>query len=151
LVGDGPEEERLRARCLRENISNVSFVGFRHKAELPKYLAISDVFVFPTLGDTYGLVVDEAMACSLPVISTSSAGEIGERIEEGLNGFIVPPRDPKALLDRMEVLSLDASLRERMGKASGDRMRGQGPERWAEDFERAVVTTLAASPVGLAR
>src|SRR5207302_9112235 len=107
LVGDGPEEERLRARCVGENISNVLFVGFRHKAELPKYLAVSDVFVFPTLGDTYGLVVDEAMACSLPVISTSSAGEIRERIQDGFNGFTVPPRDPKALLARMQMLDMD--------------------------------------------
>lgn len=151
LVGDGPEEARLRARCRRENISNVSFVGFHHKAELPNYFAASDVFVFPTLGDTYGLVVDEAMASSLPVISTTSAGEIGERIEEGFNGFTVPPRDPTALLDRMEVLAMDALLRKRMGKASGDRMLGQGPDRWAEDFEHAVVSTLATTRVGLRR
>jgi glycosyltransferase involved in cell wall biosynthesis len=151
LVGDGPEEAKLRARCSGEHITNVFFVGFRHKGELPKYFAVSDVFVFPTLGDPYGLVVDEAMACSLPVISTTSAGEIGERVEEGVNGFRVPPRDAKALLDRMEVLATDASMRIRMGKASGDRMVGQSPDRWAEDFEHAVLSTLATPRVGRRR
>jgi glycosyltransferase involved in cell wall biosynthesis len=151
LVGDGPEEERLRLRCRQEGIANVIFAGFRHKAELPNYFAMSDVFVFPTLGDPYGLVVDEAMACSLPVISTTSAGEIEGRITDGVNGFTVRPRDVNALLDRMELLAMDSSLRKRMGKASGDRMRGLGPDKWAEDFEHAVIRTLATPRTGVWR
>ena len=151
LVGDGPDEAKLRARCRSESITNVFFVGFRHKGELPKYLGISDVFVFPTLGDPYGLVVDEAMACSLPVIATTSTGEIADRIEEGVNGFIVPSGDAGALRDRMEVLALDGRLRSRMGRAAAGKMSGQGPERWAEDFEHAVFSTLAMPRVELER
>lgn len=138
VVGNGLEEAPLRQRCAAQGIRNVVFAGFQQRDVLPSYYAAADVFVFPTLGDPYGLVVDEAMACSLPVISTSAAGEIRDRIEDGVNGFIVPPRNGIALLDRMEALASDEGTRARMGAASLARIQGHTPERWAEDFERAV-------------
>lgn len=143
IVGDGLEEARLRERCRRERLRNIVFAGFRQKPELPHYYAASDVFVFPTLGDPYGLVVDEAMACSLPVISTSAAGEIQDRIEEGVNGYIVPPGNSTALCERMERLARNAELRLNMGKASAQKISGHTPEQWAKDFERAVAQILS--------
>jgi glycosyltransferase involved in cell wall biosynthesis len=148
LVGDGPEEPHLRARTQAEGLRNVVFVGFVQKPELPRYYNMADVFVFPTLGDPYGLVVDEAMACSLPVLSTSAAGEIGDRIEDGVNGYVIPPENSAALLDRMELLARDSDLRGRMGQASARKIAGHTPERWAEDFERAVEVILAGPRVG---
>jgi len=138
LVGDGPEEARLRQTCAERGIHNVVFAGFQQKSDLPRYYALADVFVFPTLGDPYGLVVDEAMACGLPVISTSSAGEIRARIEEGHNGYIVPPEDVSALVESMLQLARYSDLRECMGAASADKVQGHTPEKWAEDFERIV-------------
>lgn len=143
LVGDGPEEGHLRKRSLSEGLKNVVFTGFQQKQNLPRYYAASDVFVFPTTGDPYGLVVDEAMACSLPVISTSSAGEICDRIEDGVNGFIVPAEDIVTLCNRMEQLAHDPELRVRMGQASAKKIAGHTPEQWAEDFERAVNDILS--------
>jgi glycosyltransferase involved in cell wall biosynthesis len=138
LVGDGPEEAKLKQTCAERGIRNVVFTGFRQKAELPRYYALADVFVFPTLGDPYGLVVDEAMACGLPVVSTAAAGEIRDRIEEGVNGYIVPPEDSVALAGAMQKLAEDAALRERMGAVSAQKIQGHTPERWAEDFEGIV-------------
>jgi glycosyltransferase involved in cell wall biosynthesis len=138
ILGDGPDEIPLRHTCQERAIRNVVFAGFHQKADMPRYYAIADVFVFPTLGDPYGLVVDEAMACSLPVISTSSAGEIRDRIEEGVNGYIVPPGDSALLADRMLQLANDLALRERMGRASAEKIAGRTPERWAENFEQIV-------------
>ncbi len=71
LVGDGPEEARI-ARITTSEGLRVKLAGFHQKAELPRLYAAGDVFVFPTLGDPYGLVVDEAMAAGLPVISTTA-------------------------------------------------------------------------------
>ena len=142
LVGDGPEESTLKRSCAERGIGNVVFAGFRQKSELPKYYALADVFVFPTLGDPYGLVVDEAMACGLPVISTSAAGEIRDRIEEGVNGYIVPPEDSAALAEYMLYLSRYPELRASMGQDSAEKIQGHTPEQWAEDFERIVQTLL---------
>ena len=145
LVGDGPEEARLKQICAERKIRNVVFAGFHQKPELPRYYAMADVFVFPTLGDPYGLVVDEAMACSLPVISTSAAGEIRDRVEEGVNGYIVPPENFRLLSDRMVQFVHDPKLCERMGKNSYEKIKDHTPEKWAESFERIVNSILNKS------
>lgn len=140
LVGDGAEEVRLRRHCAQRGLQNVIFSGFRQKCDLPKYYAAADVFVFPTWGDTYGLVVDEAMACFLPVISTNATGEIGDRIENGVNGYIVPPESSSALAEKMLELERDSQLRETMGRRSYEKIKDRTPEKWACDFERIVLS-----------
>jgi glycosyltransferase involved in cell wall biosynthesis len=143
LVGDGIDEARLRKRCADERLEDVVFAGFHDGDALPPLYASADVFVFPTLGDPFGMVVLEAMACGLPVISTSAAGEIADRIDEGVNGFVVPPADAEALRARMELLAGDQSLRSRMGEAATAKVAGQSPHLWAEAFEDAVDKLLA--------
>jgi glycosyltransferase involved in cell wall biosynthesis len=147
LVGDGPEERRLRQRCAEEGLRNVVLLGFQQQSELPRYYTMADVFVFPTLGDPYGMVINEAMACSLPIITTTAAGEAGYRVEDGVNGFYVPPANSAALLDRMEALARDPALRQQMGEASLARIRHEAPECWAIDFERSVDAILSRPPV----
>lgn len=142
LVGEGKDRPKLEARCEAEGVRNVVFAGFQQTARLPTYFAAGDVFVFPSLGDPYGLVVDEALASGLPVISTT-IGEITERVDEGESGFVVPPANSAALLDRMERLVVDAALRKEMGKVAAERIREFTPERWAAEFEGAVEQILA--------
>jgi glycosyltransferase involved in cell wall biosynthesis len=143
LMGNGPEEACLKQRCAQDGIKNVIFAGFVQKEELPLYYALADVFVFPTLGDPYGLVVDEAMACRLPIIATTTAGEIAARVDDGGNGFVVPPGDSDALRDRMQTLGTDEALRRRMGEASAKKVEGKTPEFWAESFEEMVKYILS--------
>lgn len=138
LLGDGEEKQNLRQICEHKKIQNVVFAGFIQKPELPQYYAAADVFVFPTLGDPYGLVVDEAMACSLPIISTSSAGEIRDRVKEGINGYIVPPQDSNALAVKMLYLANSHGLCKRMGNMSARIIHGHTPDKWAEDFKEIV-------------
>jgi len=138
LVGNGIDEARLRRRCADEGVQHVVFAGFHEGDALPPLYAAADVFVFPTLGDPFGMVVLEAMACGLPVISTSAAGEIADRIDDGVNGFVVPPADAQVLRERMELLTGSASLRRRLGDAARAKVAGQSPTIWAEAFEVAV-------------
>ena len=74
----------------------------------------ADVFVLPSVEDGFGYVTTEAMGCGLPVITTSAAGS-ADLIEEGLSGFVVPPRSVDALTDRLERLRQDRDLRHAMG------------------------------------
>jgi glycosyltransferase involved in cell wall biosynthesis len=142
LVGDGSDEQALRDYCAQKAILDVVFAGFHQRPQLAAIYGASDVFVFPTLGDTYGQVVDEAMACGLPVISTSTAGEITERVLQGVTGFIVSPRDSEAFSDRMVELG-SSRLREQMGRASRLQIAPRTPQRWAHQFESAVDRILA--------
>ena len=138
LLGDGADEKKLREQCRLNGIRNVIFAGFKQKPELPRYCVAADVFVFPTLGDPYGVVVDEAMACSLPIISTSEAGEIRDRVEEGINGYVVPAHNSGALADRMEQVAHSPEGRARMGAASFEKIKDHTAEGWAKDFEYAI-------------
>jgi glycosyltransferase involved in cell wall biosynthesis len=143
IAGDGSDEQALRDRCRKEGLKNVVFVGFFQREQLPFLYTAADVFVFPTLGDPFGQVVEEAMSCGLPIISSSAAGEIEDRIEEGVNGFIVPPMNSASLLDRMELLASDPHLRSRMGEASFRRATAYTPDLWVEKFVHAVGQILA--------
>lgn len=145
LVGDGPDEAPLRQRATDLGLRNVVFRGFVPSEALPELYVAADVFVFPTLGDPYGLVLDEAMACSLPLISTSAVGELHLRISDGLNGLIVPPADSVALARAMSALAADSEGRMRMGAESRRLVEGRTPERWAKDFERAVSAILGGA------
>lgn len=138
LVGDGEEESQLKKYCTDRGIKNVIFAGFHQKGELPRYYIAADVFVFPTLGDPYGLVVDEAMASSLPVISTNAAGEISDRIENGVNGYIVSTGNSESLSNGMLKFVDNEKLCRDMGAHSLEKIIRNTPDKWAEDFSNIV-------------
>lgn len=77
------------------------------------------VLVLPSVEDGFGLVALEAMACGLPVIVTSNCGA-ADLVEDGINGFIVPPRDEKAIAEKLNFLAANDSIRLEMGKAARD-------------------------------
>jgi glycosyltransferase involved in cell wall biosynthesis len=141
LAGTGPESDRLKARCYHEGLDDIVFLDYW--PDLPKVYGVADVFVFPTLGDPYGLVIDEAMASSMPIITTTSVGEVRDRIEDGVNGFVVRAGDSAALSDRMETLALNAELRTHMGIKSRERIADNTPNLWASRFESAIDRILS--------
>jgi glycosyltransferase involved in cell wall biosynthesis len=151
LVGDGVDEDDLRSYATKKAAGQVIFAGFRDADSLPEIYGASDVFVFPTLGDPYGLVVDEAMAAGLPVISTTAAGEIRQRIRNRENGFLVKPGCADELGARMLTLAHDRDLRRRLGMAAASHVAGRTPELWAEAFEQAVTKILSMQPLRVSR
>jgi len=81
------------------NTNNIHFIGFKSKHELQKYYRAADLFVLPTREDIWGLVINEALANGLPVITTDKCVAGLELIKNGENGFIVP-------VDNIEYLSM---------------------------------------------
>ena len=96
FVGGEPREEHLTF-CRDNNITNAHFVGFKKKEELSAYYKAADALVLPTWSDVWGLVVNEAMACGLPVITTDRCVAGMELVEPGVTGDIVPIRDREKL------------------------------------------------------
>ena len=82
VVGDGPDLERLK-----HQYPEVLFTGFKFGAELSRHLAAADVFVFPSLTDTFGIVLLEAMACGLPVAAYPVTGPI-DVVRNGVTGVL---------------------------------------------------------------
>ena len=89
-----------------------------NKPELRALFAAADVFVFPTFGDTLPIVVMEAMASGLPVVTTS-VGAIAEEVEHGVTGFLVPCGDSHSLAEATLRLVANRDLRRDMGAAEG--------------------------------
>jgi glycosyltransferase involved in cell wall biosynthesis len=144
LLGDGVHEAKYRA--MTSDLDGVVFAGFVQPREIPDYYALADVMTFPTLGDPHGLVVDEAMAAGLPVISSDAAGDIRRRLPDGEAGYVVPSADASALADRMVRLAADPGLRRQFAEAGTRLVASHDHRRWVSDFEAAVERLLERSP-----
>ena len=97
---------------------------FRHtphvpQAQLADFYRAADVFVLPSLTEGMPLVVLEAMATGVPVIATPNGAS--DLIEDGIDGFIVPVRDPQVIADRLKILYQDPGLRASMGRKARDK------------------------------
>lgn len=102
IVGGGEMENRYKQFLKRKNITNVRIEGYRKPEELNKYYYASDVFVLPTREDIWGLVINEAMAFGLPIITTTSCGAGLELIEDDKNGRLVPVDNVNCLAEALE-------------------------------------------------
>jgi glycosyltransferase involved in cell wall biosynthesis len=117
FLGDGVLRQPLEAYAREHGLDAVRFAGFVNQVELPKYYGLSDVFVLPSTYEPRGAVINEAMACGLPVIVTDRCGSIGDIVLDGDNAFIYPAGDADALARFMDRLT-DDSLRARMAQRS---------------------------------
>jgi phosphatidylinositol alpha 1,6-mannosyltransferase len=112
LVGDGPMRRRLE-RALPRAV----FAGHRSGAELARWYASADVFVFPSTTETLGNVVLEALASGLPAVVVDRGGP-QDLIDDGVNGFVARRNDPLDIADHLQRLLSEADLRRRMSEAA---------------------------------
>ncbi len=137
-----PEIARLRGIAAGCGIADhVTFVGRRGRAQLREFYGAADVFVTTPWYEPFGITPIEAMACARPVIG-ADVGGIRYTVVDGETGFLVPPRDPDALAERLARLAHDASLGERMGEAGYERVHASFTwarvARMLEDVYRQV-------------
>ena len=113
IVGEGPEEQPIRRRIEQLGMTaRIRMLGFRE--DLLNVFRSLDVFAIPSVeGDTIPQVLMQALAMGIPVVSTT-VGSIPDVVLDGKTGFVVPPRDARALADRIVTLLDDAGLRARM-------------------------------------
>ena len=119
IAGKGSEEKRLRELAKSLDVSdNVKFVGFIQNYKLPEYLNSIDVYVSTSLSDA-GIAAStaEAMACGLPVIVTDVADN-RKWVDNGVNGFVVPVKDPKSLAEKIIYLLQNEDIRKKFGKTN---------------------------------
>jgi len=139
FAGDGPGRSALLQYAAAMNPGSVQVVGFAQREQLAAYYALAEVFVFPTHTDAWGLVVNEAMACGLPVVASPVAGCIADLVDDGWNGGVVPVANLPQLGCAMAELAYDADLRALMGRRGRERIRHYSPEAWAAGMANAVM------------
>ena len=136
FLGHGELREPLEAFA-REQSLNVRFAGFVNQADLPKHYAMCDVFVLPSVYEPRGAVINEAMACGLPVVVTDRCGSLGDIVLEGENAFVYPAGDDAALVRAMDAL-MDDALRARMGQRSREIIATWDYARGVEGVKEAL-------------
>lgn len=114
IIGGGDERENYEKLINENNLSNVELIDYKAKEELQDYYKAADLFVHPTSTDVWGLVINEAMACGLPVITTDMCVAGIELIKDNENGFIVPVGNIDKLAQKISLVLGDDRLREKM-------------------------------------
>jgi phosphoheptose isomerase len=113
-----PEIGRLSTLARTLGIDDrVTFLGRRSRAELPTYYSAADVFVTTPWYEPFGITAVEAMACGTPVVG-ADVGGIRFSVLDDETGFLVPPRDPDAVADRVARIVADPDLHERLSQAA---------------------------------
>ena len=115
LVGDGPLMADCRQAIKEYGLSNVHVFGFKNQGQLPMFYAAADVLVLSSEYETWGLVINEAMACGLPCIVSDSCGAAADLIIEGETGFIYPVGSVDQLERCMKHMTQDSKNRQEMG------------------------------------
>jgi glycosyltransferase involved in cell wall biosynthesis len=113
IVGEGPDEDRVRTLAARVPVVRVHFVG--HQADPWPWYALSDLCVVPSRRESFGLAAAEAMGAGRPVVATAVGG-LRELITDGVEGSLVPPDDSTALALAIAELVADSELRAALGQ-----------------------------------
>lgn len=136
IVGDGEERKCLENLVRTLNIERyVTFIGKIPNDEIPKYMAASDVFVLPSLSEGFPVTVVEAMASGLPIVATTVRG-LPEIIENDENGFLVEPKNPKRIAEKVLLLLEDNELRKRISGKNKEQSKSFSWDNTVDSLEK---------------
>ncbi len=145
IVGDGVLRGQLEGLSVELGIKNhISFKGSLPPDEVPYWMNVADVFVLPSISEGKPNVVGEAMASGLPVIATNVDGT-PDFVEDGKDGFLIPPGDIASLSNKLKLLLGDSDLRAKIGKEARKSIlkKGLSWERCAQDYFKTYQRVLS--------
>jgi glycosyltransferase involved in cell wall biosynthesis len=138
ILGSGPDERRLRDLARRLGVEReVIFAGSVSRSEIAARYREADIFTLASWEEAFGNVFAEAMASGLPIVG-SSVGGLPELVEHGKNGFLVPPREPRALAAAIRLLADNPDLRAEIGRRN--RAHAEANLSWARVTTRYLST-----------
>jgi glycosyltransferase involved in cell wall biosynthesis len=138
ILGSGPDEQRLKDLAVRLGVRNeVIFAGSVSRREIAGRYRDADIFTLAPREEAFGNVFAEAMASGLPIVG-STVGGVPELVEHGKNGYLVPPRDPRALAAAIRLLGDNPELRAEIGRRN--RAQAESNLSWARMTTRYLST-----------
>lgn len=145
VVGDGSARKKVEARATQLGLSGmIQFVGYKTQEEVAALLSEADALVLPSFAEGVPVVLMEAMASGKPVIASRVAG-IQELVEDGVNGFAVPPGDATTLAKRIDQLLADPTLCNKMGREG----RATVEQDFNIDHEAKILASMFKNGPGL--
>lgn len=124
-VGDGEMRASMEDTVHKYQLKDVRFAGFRNQGELPAFYALADIFVLPSINETWGLVVNEAMNAGCAIITTDQVGSAADLVRSGENGFVIKACDVPALTNALASCLVQERFRD-MGERSLEIIQGWG-------------------------
>lgn len=139
MVGDGPEAPLLK-KIVDESNAKVMLLPFQDQATICQFYGLAEAFVLPSIyGETWGNVVNEAMACNLPVIISRECGCADTLVHENYNGWQFDPYDEKQLVQIMvKFIHLPPEERKQMGEHSFKIISDWGLDRFYKSVWQAI-------------
>jgi glycosyltransferase involved in cell wall biosynthesis len=138
FVGEGALRQELEQHARNRGLPKVVFAGFKNQSELPKYYAMSDIFVLPSSKEVCPLVINEAMCCRLPVIASDAIPFAEDFIDEGKNGCIFPCGNVQRLKTILSAILENGELRNSMGLCSQERIKKWNDAQAVESILKAM-------------
>ncbi len=138
IVGDGPDKQKLKNLCFESKIE-ARFTGY--VSNLVDYYAAADIFVMPTLHDVWGFVINEAMVCGCPIVTTYDCGAGRDLVKNGVNGYLVKRKNEEQLYQAIKKILHNDRLRQMMKGASKDMIKNFSYKTSVEGY-RAVINYL---------
>jgi glycosyltransferase involved in cell wall biosynthesis len=145
VAGDGPARADVEAAFAPLG-TRVRFLGALSEEQVPALLAAGDLFVWPALGEAYGMALLEAQAAGLPAIAGASGG-VGDIVADRETGLLVPPRDVGSITAAMVMLLDDAAMRQRLGAAARRKVAAEHDLNAAARQLDQVLAAVLAAPV----
>lgn len=142
LVGDGPQRLELTNLCTKLKVTDVHFIGGKKWQEVSEFYAVCDVMVLPSTSEPWGLVVNEAMVCGLPVLVSDRCGAAYDLVKEDENGFIFDPFNVEELAELMKYFVVNSERIAEMGKRSVEIVAEYTPERAAQQMYAGIEQVL---------
>ncbi|AFK05052.1 glycosyl transferase group 1 [Emticicia oligotrophica DSM 17448] len=134
ILGDGSEEEKLKKYASDNQLEGVKFIAGQPWYDVPKILALADVFVLPSYSEPWGLVVNEAMACGLPVIVSNKCGSAFDVVIENQNGYTFNPHSVEELTNIFEKFVENPDKIKIFGEKSKEIIKRFSPENVAQEM-----------------
>ncbi|MBO0768210.1 MAG: glycosyltransferase family 4 protein [Solirubrobacterales bacterium] len=139
VVGSGEEETEMRARVEAQSIPDVIFAGFLNQSEISRAYAAADIFgLLSAWGETYGVVVAEALYFGLPLLLSDKVGSAGDLLGDGGNGYLVARDDVGGAADALERMVADPELRARFSAESSRKIAARGVDSAAAGALAAI-------------
>lgn len=142
LVGDGEERQALEELVKELDLEeDVKFIGKVPNEEVPEYMVGSDAFVLPSLSEGFPNVVLEAMASALPIVA-SKVGGLPEIVKDGENGFLVEPKNPGQIAEKVLLLFGGEELRKSISRNNKEKAKDYSWESVVERLEEVYLEVL---------
>lgn len=139
MVGAGPLYEEVREYCDKKCLKRIKLVGAKNQTELPRYYAMADVFVMTSgPGETFGLVVNEAMCFSLPLLLSNGVPSSLDFVDEGQNGYVYKIGDINDLANKLDSMLKYPIHMAKMGQKSLEIVSGYTYEKDIEGILSAL-------------